>query len=129
MSCSIALANAATLFPRNGCERGAGSQPCRPPKVDKKEGEPETNQTSVPAPGPHNLSFPRRPCYFSRRHRLAFLSNAINQRQEKYEDVEIYVVDLGARRQTQPRRITKNQGVESNFAGPTTIAISCSKSK
>jgi len=27
-------------------------------------------------------------------HKLAFLTNAINQRQEKYEDIEIYTVDL-----------------------------------
>ncbi len=44
-------------------------------------------------------------------HKLAFLSNAINQRQEKYEDVEIYVVDLQAATM-QPRRITHNQAEE-----------------
>ena len=44
-------------------------------------------------------------------HKLAFLSNAINQRQEKYEDVEIYVVDLQAPT-IQPRRITHNQAEE-----------------
>ena len=44
-------------------------------------------------------------------HKLAFASNAINQRQEKYEDVEIYVVDLQAAT-TQPRRITHNQAEE-----------------
>ena len=62
--------------------------------------------------------------------KLAFLTNAINQRQEKYEDVELYTVDLksvarapspasvGANErpspqaQTQPRRITHNQAVE-----------------
>ena len=59
--------------------------------------------------------------------KLAFLSNAINQRQEKYEDVEIYVVDLvsvarapspatadSAANPTlaQPRRITHNTAVE-----------------
>ena len=27
-------------------------------------------------------------------HKLAFVSNAINRRQEKYEDIEIYTIDL-----------------------------------
>ncbi len=57
--------------------------------------------------------------------KLAFVSNAINQRQEKVEDVEIYTVDLTNVAQapspagsnpdaalTQPRRITHNQAVE-----------------
>ncbi len=48
--------------------------------------------------------------------RLAFLTNAINQRQEKIEDVEIYVVDVKAPSHIQnfiaPRRITTNQAVE-----------------
>ena len=62
-------------------------------------------------------------------HKLAFISNAINQRQEKYEDVEIYTLDVGGARArpspanagsdtdatlTQPRRITKNQAVETH---------------
>ena len=61
--------------------------------------------------------------------KLAFVSNAINQRQEKYEDVEIYVVDLtnvarapspataGATANAdlpQPRRITHNTAVETH---------------
>jgi dipeptidyl aminopeptidase/acylaminoacyl peptidase len=67
--------------------------------------------------------------------KLAFVSNAINQRQEKYEDVEIYVVDLtnadltnveGTRLSanasgeakagisTEPRRITNNTAVETH---------------
>ena len=59
-------------------------------------------------------------------HKLAFISNAISQRQEKYEDVEIYVVDLanvgrtllsatagsGTNPEAQPRRITTNTAVE-----------------
>src|ERR1700687_1664068 len=58
--------------------------------------------------------------------KLAFVSNAINQRQEKYEDVEIYTVDLSVARVpspanagsstdsalTQPHRVTTNQAVE-----------------
>jgi dipeptidyl aminopeptidase/acylaminoacyl peptidase len=59
---------------------------------------------------------------------LAIVTNAINQRQEKYEDVEIYTVDLtnvgtaalgcppGAARpcsqNAAPRRITSNQAIE-----------------
>jgi dipeptidyl aminopeptidase/acylaminoacyl peptidase len=61
-------------------------------------------------------------------HKLAFETNAINQRQEKYEDVELYVVDLTtvartpspaqagsgskASEQAQPRRVTTNTAVE-----------------
>jgi acylaminoacyl-peptidase len=56
--------------------------------------------------------------------KLAFLTNAINQRQEKFEDVEIYSVDLtsverallpanaGREIELVPRRITENQAVE-----------------
>ena len=53
--------------------------------------------------------------------KLAFVSNAINQRQEKYEDVEIYTVDLSvapanadsnANAVVQPRRVTTNQAAE-----------------
>jgi dipeptidyl aminopeptidase/acylaminoacyl peptidase len=55
--------------------------------------------------------------------KLAFVSNAINQRQEKAEDVEIYVVDVArapspatADRATepvaQPRQLTHNQALE-----------------
>jgi dipeptidyl aminopeptidase/acylaminoacyl peptidase len=45
--------------------------------------------------------------------KLAFASNAINQRQEKPEDVEIYVIDLAnASPATAPRALTHNQAVE-----------------
>jgi dipeptidyl aminopeptidase/acylaminoacyl peptidase len=62
-------------------------------------------------------------------HKLAFLTNAINQRQEKYEDVEIYEVDLTSVARTpspatagsvaepalvQPHRLTHNQAVETH---------------
>ena len=60
--------------------------------------------------------------------RLAFLTNAINQRQEKYEDVEIYEVDLqGAKadrklpaseedsKASPMRRLTRNQAVENHI--------------
>jgi len=52
--------------------------------------------------------------------RLAFVSDAINQRQEKYEDVEIYLCGLGVQSSlgkdqkfaTSPRQLTHNQAVE-----------------
>jgi acylaminoacyl-peptidase len=45
--------------------------------------------------------------------KLAFLTNAINQRQEKYEDVELYVIDLdGSLTRHFERRVTNNQAVE-----------------
>jgi len=50
--------------------------------------------------------------------KLAFLTNAINQRQEKVEDVEIYVVNLRAPSPVQnfiaSRRVTNNQAVETS---------------
>jgi dipeptidyl aminopeptidase/acylaminoacyl peptidase len=54
--------------------------------------------------------------------KLAFVSNAVNQREERYEDVELYVVDLArvgagagaSPAQVEPRRITNNQAVENN---------------
>ncbi len=51
-------------------------------------------------------------------HRLAFLTNAVNQRQEKIEDVEIYVVEPQAPSPIQnfvpSRRITHNEAVETS---------------
>ena len=59
--------------------------------------------------------------------KLALVSNAINQRQEKYDDVEIYVVDVKKKflsdtyenippnATVSPRRITHNQAVESQL--------------
>jgi len=45
--------------------------------------------------------------------KLAFASNAINQRQERPEDVEIYVIDLAsASPSTAPRALTHNHAVE-----------------
>ena len=58
-------------------------------------------------------------------YKLAFLTNAINQRQEKVEDVELYVCNLGVQSNgpqtvvgsdekfcSTPRRLTNNQAVE-----------------
>ena len=57
--------------------------------------------------------------------KLAFSSNAINERQEKAEDVEIYTIDLtsmarraspttagGKEKPTQPHQVTHNQAIE-----------------
>jgi dipeptidyl aminopeptidase/acylaminoacyl peptidase len=47
--------------------------------------------------------------------KMVFLSNAINQRQEKYGDVELYVIDLdGSLTRHVPRRLTRNEAVESH---------------
>ncbi|MCU1301695.1 MAG: peptidase prolyl oligopeptidase [Candidatus Sulfotelmatobacter sp.] len=43
--------------------------------------------------------------------KLAFVTNAVNQRQEKFEDVEIYALDLTSSNHT-PRQLTHNQAVE-----------------
>ena len=50
-------------------------------------------------------------------HKLAFISNAINQRQEKYEDIEIYTVDLTSNKSAtvEPHRVTHNQAGESRL--------------
>jgi dipeptidyl aminopeptidase/acylaminoacyl peptidase len=61
--------------------------------------------------------------------KLAFVSNAINQRQEKFEDIEIYAVDLASVSAgspatagsentpptVQPRRLTHNQAAENKL--------------
>ncbi len=54
--------------------------------------------------------------------KLAFMANPINKREEKFDDYEIYVVDLNrvarapspsdSRSEDQPRRLTQNQAVE-----------------
>ena len=88
-----------------------------PAKVEKKEGEAEKNPdlspgarslTTSPLRVEHMVTSPDGS-------KLAFVSNAINQRQEKYEDVEIFVVDVASGASAQPRQITKNQGVESQL--------------
>jgi dipeptidyl aminopeptidase/acylaminoacyl peptidase len=52
--------------------------------------------------------------------KLAFLSSSINKRQEKYDDFEIYTVDLASVARTAadpatPRRVTKNQAQETHI--------------
>jgi dipeptidyl aminopeptidase/acylaminoacyl peptidase len=111
----------ATALPRNEA---------RATKVEKKEGEPEDNPditsgakaiASIPLRVEHLITSPDGT-------KLAFTSNAINQRQEKYSDVEIYVVNVarallpanadsgknpdGSRNAETPRRITHNEAEE-----------------
>ncbi len=82
-----------------------------PAKVEKREGQPE-NQPDL-TPGARTLAtialrvddLATSPDGT----KLAFVTNAVNQRQEKYEDVEIYVLDVAG---GQPRRITRNEGEE-----------------
>jgi dipeptidyl aminopeptidase/acylaminoacyl peptidase len=100
-----------------------------PAKVEKKEGEPEAQPDLTPG----TRAIATTPLRVDRLltspdgHKLAFLTNAINQRAEKIEDVEIYVVDVGrtllsanAGDQKKPvlippRRITHNQAVETRL--------------
>ena len=88
-----------------------------PAKAEKKEGQPEKNPDLSPGARALTTSALRVDRMFTSPDgsKLAFVSNAINQRQEKYEDVEIYVVDLATGVSAQPRRITNNQGVESQL--------------
>ena len=88
-----------------------------PEKVEKKEGEPEKNPDLTPGAKAIATSPLRVDHIFTSPDgmKLAFVSNAINQRQEKYEDVEVYVVDLAGTANSQPRRVTHNEGVESQL--------------
>ena len=93
-----------------------------PETIEKKEGRPEPEPDVTPGTRPiatsslrvdHMVASPDG-------RRLAFLSNAVNQREEKYEDVELYLVDLAAGASAggstsapvAPRRVTKNEAVE-----------------
>jgi acylaminoacyl-peptidase len=80
-------------------------------KVEKREGQPESQPDLTP--GAQTLAtLPLRVDDLATSPdgaKLAFLTNAINQRQEKYEDVELYVLDVTG---GQPRRLTKNEAYE-----------------
>lgn len=99
---TIFALDVATVLSRHAAE---------PTRIEKKEGEPEKQPDLTP--GARILAtIPLRvddletsPDSAS----LAFVTNAINQRQEKYEDVEIFVLDTKG---GQPRRITHNEGEE-----------------
>jgi len=89
-----------------------------PAKVEKKEGESEEQPDITRGARPIATSALRVEDLVTSPDgtRVAFITNAINQRQEKYEDVEIYVVDLpsvaAGAAPARPRRITKNEAVE-----------------
>jgi len=89
-----------------------------PAKVEKKEGESEKQPDITRGARPIATSALRVEDLVTSPDgtRVAFITNAINQRQEKYEDVEIYVVDLpsvaAGAAPARPRRITKNEAVE-----------------
>jgi dipeptidyl aminopeptidase/acylaminoacyl peptidase len=101
-------------------------------KVEKKEGQPEENPditrgTQAIATTPLRVD---QMVASPDGRKLAFLSNAINQREEKYEDVEIYTVDVARAPSpadggsptnaageakpalAEPHRVTHNQAVE-----------------
>lgn len=90
-----------------------------PAKVEKKEGEPEEQPDITRGARPIATSPLRIEDLVTSPDgtKLAFVSNAINQRQEKYEDVEIYVLDLpnAGQAAVQPRRITHNEGAENRI--------------
>jgi dipeptidyl aminopeptidase/acylaminoacyl peptidase len=89
-----------------------------PAKIEKKEGEPEKQPDLTPgAKAIATISLRIDELQTSPDGgKLAFVTNAINQRQEKYEDIEIYVLDLprvgAADSPVQPRRVTHNEGEE-----------------
>ena len=97
-----------------------------PTVAKKKEGEPEEDPDLTP--GARAIaSSPLRVDELLASpdgRKLGFLSNAINRRQEKYEDVELYVIGLenmgqanvpaNAAPLAEPRRITKNQAEETH---------------
>ena len=86
-------------------------------KVEKKEGQPKQNPDVTP--GTRTIATTRLRIDDLQASpdgaKLAWVSNAINQRQEKYEDVEIYTLDVppaNSGSEGQPRRITHNQAAE-----------------
>jgi len=100
-----------------------------PAKVEKKEGEPEKQPDLTPgARAIASMQLRIDELITSPDGtKLAILTNAINQRQEKYQDVELYVLDVGrtllsanadsgshagAPAQLQPHRVTKNEAQE-----------------
>jgi dipeptidyl aminopeptidase/acylaminoacyl peptidase len=96
-------------------------------KAEKKEGKPVENPdltpgtrvlTTIPLSIDELVTSPNGA-------KLAMVTNAINQRQEKYEDVELYLLNVeralppanarsGSEPLAQPRRITKNQAIETH---------------
>jgi len=82
-----------------------------PAKVEKKEGQPEAQPDLTPGAGViASMSLRIDDLVTSPDGtKLAFVTNAVNQRQEKYQDVELYLLDVTG---GQPRRLTKNEAFE-----------------
>jgi acylaminoacyl-peptidase len=106
-----------TVFTLNIAEAIA-HHAAEPAKIEKKEGEPEKQPDLTPgAKAIATISLRIDELQTSPDGaKVAFVTNAINQRQEKYEDVEIYVLNLPRVGATdspiQPRRVTHNEGEE-----------------
>ncbi len=90
-----------------------------PARAERKEGESEEQPDITPGTVPIAVTPLRIDSLIASPEggKLAFLSNAINQRQERYEDVELYVVDVtgspsSAQSLITPRRVTNNQALE-----------------
>ena len=99
-----------TIFALNVAEALA-RHAAGPEQVEKKEGEPEKQPDLTPGARPIATMPLRVEDLVSSPDgsKLEFVTDAINQRQEKYEDVEIYVLDTKG---GQPRRITRNEAEE-----------------
>ncbi|HXJ87407.1 MAG TPA: S9 family peptidase [Candidatus Binatia bacterium] len=82
-----------------------------PAKVEKNEGQPEAQPDLTPgADAIATMSLRIDDLVTSPDGtKLAFVTNAVNQRQEKYEDVELYLLDVKG---GQPRRLTNNEAFE-----------------
>ena len=121
--CSIAPPSAATQSSRLTSPPPLRHHANAPAKVEKKEGEPDKDPDLTPGTRAIATSPLRVDDLVASPdgHKLAFVSNAINHRQEKYEDVEIYTIDLtnvaGASSSAnaalqQPHRVTRNEAEE-----------------
>jgi dipeptidyl aminopeptidase/acylaminoacyl peptidase len=105
------------------------AQQAAPAKIEKKEGKPEPNPDRTPNAQEITSVSLRVDSIVAAPvgERIAFVTNAINERQEKYEDVEIYTLDLPEPSKThadesgsdssrpRPVRVTHNQGVETGI--------------
>ena len=117
---------------RNRCERRSGAEPSRhPQKLRRRKESPRENPDLSPgARFSHDLCIAVDRMFTSPDgSKLAFVTNAINQRQEKYEDVEIYVVNVATGATASRVGLPKTRAWNRNCVGPTTIATSYSPSK
>ena len=126
MSCNTAPLNAATPFSALDVAAALAAHASAPAKTEKKEGKPEPNPDLTPN-SQIVATLPLRVEDLITSpvgDEIAFLTNSINQRMEKYEDVEIYTLNfLVSRRisdkngnpdpdRPKPVRVTHNQALE-----------------